>query len=264
VLEIAQGLCDVWTIRQDRLHPDRRSEHRPGKQRMGMPAIRIEDRQPRLLGRARGPASDADRREALIAAAERVFCKRGYHAATMDDVAAAARISKRTLYQLVESKEELFTALLARHRKPFEFSVETEGRAVQDVLHDMLSGWARHVLSPPLVALLRLIMAEYIHGKTLSRLLDRESDKPCRDALQGYFAALHAQGRLFLVDPEEAAQMLYGMAIGNIHIELLLGIGKAPGKAALDRRIGRAIDLFLAGALPRGSEPDVGEAVIEG
>lgn len=228
---------------------------------MGLPAATIEDHSP---GRAhRVPLCEAARREALIAAAERVFCKRGYHAATMDDVAAAARISKRTLYQLVESKEELFTALLARHRKPFEFSVETEGRRMEDVLHDMLRGWAQHVLSPPLVALLRLIMAEYIHGKTLSRLLDRESAKPCRDALQGYFSALRDQGRLAIADPEEAAQMLYGMTIGHIHIELLLGIGKAPGKAALDRRIARAIELFLAGALPRGSERDVGEAMSE-
>ncbi len=193
----------------------------------------------------------AQRREALIAAAERVFCKRGYHESTMDDVAAAAGISKRTLYQLVQSKEELFTALLERYRKPFDFSVETAGRAVPDVLHEMLSVWAHHVLSPPLVALLRLIMAEYIHGKTLSRLIDRESAKPCRDALQAYFTT----SGLAITDPEEAAQMLYGMAIGNIHLEMLLGIGKAPSRAALDARIGRAIELFLAGALPRPVQP---------
>jgi TetR/AcrR family transcriptional repressor of mexJK operon len=187
------------------------------------------------------------RRDALIAAAEQVFCKRGYHQSTMDDVAAAAGISKRTLYQLVQSKEELFTALLDRHRKPFDFSVETANRPMEDVLHEMLSVWAHHVLSPSLVALLRLIMAEYIHSKTLSRLLDRENAKPCRDALQAYFTS----SNLAIADPEEAAQMLYGMAIGNIHIELLLGIGKAPTRPALDARIARAVDLFLAGARPR-------------
>ncbi|MDD2878151.1 MAG: TetR/AcrR family transcriptional regulator [Acidiphilium sp.] len=204
------------------------------------------------------------RRAALIAVAERVFCKRGYHDATMDDVAAAAGISKRTLYQLVQSKEELFTALLARHRKPFDFSVEVNGRAVEAVLHDMLKGWAHHVLSPSLIALLRLIMAEHIHGKTLSQLLDRESAKPCSDALQTYFALCRDQGCLVIADPEEAAQMLYGMAIGNIHIQLLLGLGKAPSRAELDARITRAIELFLAGAQPRGPTRQVGEAVAEG
>ncbi len=213
---------------------------------------------------ARGIADTLEqRRTALIAAAERVFAKRGYHEATMDDVAAAAGISKRTLYQLVQSKEELFTALLAQHRKPFDFSVETAGRSVEDVLHEMLSVWARHVLSPSVVALLRLIMAEYIHGTTLSRLLDRESAKPCRDALQSYFKSCCAAGTLIIADPDEAAQMLYGMVIGNIHIEMLLGIGKAPSRAALDARIARAVALFLAGARPRGSA-QVGEAMAKG
>ncbi|MGC9269341.1 TetR/AcrR family transcriptional regulator [Acidiphilium sp.] len=213
--------------------------------------------------RRKGSEPAANRRDALIAAAERVFCKRGYHDSTMDDVAAAAGISKRTLYQLVQSKEELFTALLARHRKPFDFSVDVTGRPIEAVLHDMLAGWARHVLSPPLVALLRLIMAEYIHGKTLSRLLDRESAKPCRDALRDYFTACVTHGQLAIENADEAALMLYGMAIGNIHIELLLGLGKAPSRAALDARITRAVALFLTGARPRPSA-QIGEPVREG
>lgn len=191
------------------------------------------------------------RRDSLIEIAERVFLRHGYHAATMDDVATAAGISKRTLYQLVPSKEDLFTALLERRRHPLDATVETEGRTIEAVLRDMLRLWAHHVLSPSIIALLRLIMAESIHGKTLSRLLDREGAKPCRDALQAYFAACHEAGTLTIENPEEAAQMLYGLAIGNIHIERLLGIGKAPSRAELDARIDRAIRLFLWGARPR-------------
>lgn len=210
------------------------------------------------------------RRDALIETAERLFLSKGYHAATMDDVAAAAGMSKRTLYQLVQSKEELFTALLERRRRPLDVSgIETVGRPVDDVLNDMLRLWANHVLSSSIVALLRLIMADYMHGKTLSRLLDREGAKPCRDALQNYFASCSADGTLTIDRPEESAHMLYGMAIGNIHIEMLLGIGKAPTPAELEARIGRAVRLFLAGALPppapaSSSLAQVGEAVAQG
>ncbi|MCF3946813.1 TetR/AcrR family transcriptional regulator [Acidiphilium sp. AL] len=196
--------------------------------------------------------NDAElRRCVLIKAAERVFLRHGYHAATMDDVAGAAGMSKRTLYQLVQSKEELFTALLARHNEPFDFSIHTEGRTPEDVLFDVLARWAHHVLSPSTVSLLRLIMAEYIHGRTLSRLLDRESAKPCKDVLQGFLAGCAAAGTLDVRDPEEAAQMLYGMAIGKIHMQMLLGIGKTPSRVELEARIRRAICLFLRGTLPR-------------
>ena len=168
--------------------------------------------------------------------------------------AGAAGISKRTLYQLVQSKEELFTALLARHGKPFDFSVEIEGRPANDVLFDMLIIWARHVLSPSVVSLLRLIMAEYIHGKTLSRLLDRECARPCKDALEAYLTTCGATRTLIAAPPDEAAQMLYGMAVGDIHVRMLLGIGKAPRRGELEARIRRAVDLFLRGALPRQSD----------
>lgn len=202
--------------------------------------------------RRREPAEPAhQRRDALIETAERVFLRKGYHAATMDDVASAAGMSKRTLYQLVESKEELFTALLERHRHPLDVTgVETEGRPIEVVLNEMLRLWAHHVLSPSIIALARLIMADYLHGRTLSRLLDREGAKPCRDALRDYFATCAASGALAIEDPEEAALMLYGLAIGSIHIEMLLGVGRAPTRAELDGRIARAVRLFLDGALP--------------
>jgi TetR/AcrR family transcriptional regulator of autoinduction and epiphytic fitness len=203
----------------------------------------------------RRDAADAarQRRDALIETAERVFLRKGYHAATMDDIAAEAGMSKRTLYQLVDSKEDLFTALLERRRRPLDVSgIETEGRPVDDVLNDMLRLWAHHVLSPSIIALARLIMAEYMHGRTLSRLLDREGAKPCRDALRDYFSASAASGSVAIDDPEEAAHMLYGMAIGNIHIEMLLGIGKARSRAEIDARIARAVGLFLGGARPSG------------
>ncbi|CAG4928832.1 unnamed protein product [Acidocella sp. C78] len=145
--------------------------------------------------RRRDTADSArQRRDALIETAERIFLRKGYHATTMDDIAAEAGMSKRTLYQLVESKEDLFTALLERRRRPLDVSgIETEGRAVEDVLNDMIRLWAHHVMSPSIIALARLIMAEYMHGRTLSRLLDREGAKPCRDACATIsWPAMHA------------------------------------------------------------------------
>jgi AcrR family transcriptional regulator len=52
-----------------------------------------------------------DRREAILAAARRLFQEQGYEATTMDDVAQATGISKATLYRHVRGKEELRAAL---------------------------------------------------------------------------------------------------------------------------------------------------------
>jgi AcrR family transcriptional regulator len=47
----------------------------------------------------------------LIEAAARVFARKGYEAALMDDVAAAARVSKGCLYDYFDNKEDLFFAV---------------------------------------------------------------------------------------------------------------------------------------------------------
>ncbi len=54
------------------------------------------------------------RREAIIDAAEKVFFKKGFTTATMDEVAELAELSKGTLYLYYKSKEDLMLALHLR------------------------------------------------------------------------------------------------------------------------------------------------------
>ena len=53
-----------------------------------------------------------ERRAQLLDAANEVFTTHGYHAAAMDEIAAAAGISKPVLYQHFDSKLALYLALL--------------------------------------------------------------------------------------------------------------------------------------------------------
>ena len=54
----------------------------------------------------------ARRRRQLLEVALRVFADRGYHDASMNDIAVAAGVTKPVLYQHFTSKRELFTELL--------------------------------------------------------------------------------------------------------------------------------------------------------
>ena len=56
-------------------------------------------------------AARAVREQQMIDAAVEVFSRSGFHAASMDDVADVAEISKPMLYLYLGSKEELFSAL---------------------------------------------------------------------------------------------------------------------------------------------------------
>lgn len=54
------------------------------------------------------------RREDIIDAAERVFFSKGFHNASMDEIAKEAEYSKRTIYIYFKSKEQLYQAIINR------------------------------------------------------------------------------------------------------------------------------------------------------
>ena len=72
----------------------------------------------------------------ILDAAQRVFLKRGYQAANVDEIAEMAPASKPTIYAHLEGKEALFEAVVARGiagLTNFE-GFEPRGRTVQDKL----------------------------------------------------------------------------------------------------------------------------------
>ena len=59
--------------------------------------------------------SQVQTRQRLLDAATEVFSRRGFHAASVEEVAETAGFSKGAVYSNFSSKEELFLALLDRH-----------------------------------------------------------------------------------------------------------------------------------------------------
>jgi AcrR family transcriptional regulator len=55
-----------------------------------------------------------ERRETILAAAMAVFAERGYHGASVDDVAHAAGVSKALIYEHFPSKKDLHESLVER------------------------------------------------------------------------------------------------------------------------------------------------------
>jgi AcrR family transcriptional regulator len=58
-----------------------------------------------------------ERREQILAAATRAFARTGFAATSLDDVAGEAGITRVILYRHVESKAELYRAVLERAQR---------------------------------------------------------------------------------------------------------------------------------------------------
>src|SRR6201981_2006968 len=72
----------------------------------------------------------------ILDAAQRVFLKRGYQSASVDEIAEVAPASKPTIYAHFEGKQALFEAVVARVLDGLtDFDgFEPRGRTVQDKL----------------------------------------------------------------------------------------------------------------------------------
>src|ERR1700752_2684885 len=102
-------------------------------------------------------------RGAIVEAAERLFLERGFGSVSMDELAEAAGVARRTLYNQFASKEEIFREMLLRVSGQLEDAfppgIETQGD-VENVLRLI----ARMILglhkNPEYLGFLRMVVAD--------------------------------------------------------------------------------------------------------
>jgi AcrR family transcriptional regulator len=94
-----------------------------------------------------------ERRALIESAATRLFAARGYAATTVDDIVAAAGLTKPMLYRHFESKQELCVALLERYRADLiaaPLARYTPGAADRRAqLAPMIDAWLEYVEQHP-------------------------------------------------------------------------------------------------------------------
>src|SRR5215469_16322207 len=152
-------------------------------------------------------------REAIVEAAERLFLEHGFGSVSMDELAEAAGVARRTLYNQFASKEEIFREMLLRVSGQLEHAfppgIETQG-AVEDVLRLI----ARMILElhkrPEYLGFLRMVVADTRRFPCIAEEFAAVMD-PQTERLVRYLAHLTALGILDCRNPVLAAHQFMGM-----------------------------------------------------
>src|SRR6185295_14367587 len=98
------------------------------------------------MGAATTRLPAAERRALIETAAGRLFGERGYEATTLDEIAAAAGVTKPILYRHFGSKAALYLALLERHRQDLpSFVPPGMAGSLEDNLGLILENWFGYV-----------------------------------------------------------------------------------------------------------------------
>lgn len=193
------------------------------------------------------------KRAAILRGGQAVFVERGFAGATMDAVAQAAQVSKRTLYHHFASKEALFQAIVAEFLSAQDRGEAPVYRPGAD-LRDDLRRFAR--LEMYLIdaderrGLSRLLTGTFLHDPGFGVRTHGQHDPQA--AFIAWVEAAVTDGTVKVSDAGLAARVFYGLVQGAVTWPALITDGASlRGSGEL---LDEIVEVWLAryGALGEG------------
>jgi TetR/AcrR family acrAB operon transcriptional repressor len=189
-------------------------------------------------------------RDRILDAAERVFSRRGASRPSLEDIAAAAGVTRGAIYWHFRNKADLFAAMLSRVTLPME---EMVGRSGDDALTDPL-GYIRRCMvtvlrkttdDPQTRRVFEIVCHKCEYVDEMARVRDRyvEMRADCLGELERGVRNAIRRGLLPAgVNARSAAVGLHALVDGLISNWLL-----EPKYFPLAREAERMVDQYLAG-----------------
>lgn len=153
--------------------------------------------------------------ERILTVARQHFLERGYDRTSTDLIASKARVSKQSIYDLHPTKAELFSAVMRNAAQAAQTdvrSIQSRGRAIEDVLLEYLTGFFADFVTSENRGLVRsLLMVQKRFPALATELhIDRLAGA---EPLAAYLSASMEAGRIVAGDPGLLARRLGSTAV---------------------------------------------------
>tara|TARA_R110002051_G_scaffold1193_1_gene6500 strand:+ start:424 stop:1020 length:597 start_codon:yes stop_codon:yes gene_type:complete len=172
---------------------------------------------PRAVGQI-----DPRKSEAILNAATDLFGEKGA-AATMDEIARRAGVSKQTLYNRFASKLDIGRALAARRSDAVTAPLRSEGDP-ETVLTALAAALLEKTCHSDSGASLRAVALMSPEAPDLADAIYDSGPGESLRRLSAWLTEQNRRGLLNVPDPDLAAEMFSGMALGHGHLRTLLGV----------------------------------------
>lgn len=192
---------------------------------------------------------ESAKRKQILDGARSVFFGQGFDAASMGEIARAAKVSKGTLYVYFDSKEALFAALIEESKRATAermVELDPENPDVAAVLTAHATSLIDKLASPDHVAMVRMVIGAAEKFPTLAQAFYEAGPAHGRRRLTAYLEAQQARGRLSIADPEIAAWQLLGMCCHPVTVHVVLADQPPPAPDRVRAYAEAAVATFLA------------------
>jgi TetR/AcrR family transcriptional repressor of mexJK operon len=195
-----------------------------------------------------GRPKDEAKRAAIFDAAQALFLKRGLQGTSMDAIAAAAGVSKLTVYSHFADKDALFKAVIAdkcASLSPLESFQKLAESGPAPCLAQIAEGFTDLMAHPDVIAMHRVVTSEAARNPRIAQLLYEAGPERYKSAFVALLQNFHNRGQLQVPDPELACEQFFHMLKGEYHQRLLLNLKP---KATREERLNYAracVGVFL-------------------
>ena len=196
---------------------------------------------------------EAGRRDGLLEAALGAFLRNGFDGTSLDDIARAAHVAKRTIYDQFGGKEGLFAACIDRAARGLIGEFPSAEQTVSDLRRDLEAIGCTvlaYVLKPRSLAIYRLVVGESARQPTLARLFYENGPARVIASVAGLLERS--------MEPDSSGQKEFGILardfVGLVILEIqqrtVLGVVETLGRPEIEAHVASKVESFLA-ALPR-------------
>src|SRR3982074_743541 len=148
----------------------------------------------------REAADETPARERILDAAFSAFMEGGFAETSTLEIATRARVSKRELYALVGSKQDMLVACIAARAKRLQAPADLPEPQDRETLAQVLTAFGAQLLretsDPTVVAVLRLAIAEAVRAPEVARALTSAGIETSRAALRDIMGSAQSPGLL--------------------------------------------------------------------
>jgi TetR/AcrR family transcriptional repressor of mexJK operon len=189
------------------------------------------------------PKSEAKRQSISEAAAE-LFLREGYERCSMDSIAAAAGVSKQTVYSHFANKDELFRSCIAGKCQLYDLRVDASAYPdLETGLAAFADGLLRLISDPQAIKMWRLMMTEAECHPRVAQMFHETGPEEALRSL-GAFLDEH-RDRLDIDDADLAARTFVALTEDCYQSRILLGVIDRVEDEDRRRHVKRATAQFM-------------------
>lgn len=185
----------------------------------------------------------------IFETAVKLFLKFGYSNTSMDEVAKEAGVSKQTIYNNFQNKENILKRIVSHKSTQYYSDIENVDVTAEnfyELLEKFLRNFIKLTLDRKLVAIHRIIISEMQNNPGIAKAFFLSGPAKTYVVLEEFLSQASKRGIISTESPKILADNIISMAKGQYYNEVLFGVRENVSKEEQEEHLKNIMNIIHA------------------